>query len=207
MSTSPSASKIANPYDQIAYPGHPYVQTHPDRLATLAYLHGINPASVEHCRVLELGCGDGANLIPMALQLPGSDFLGIDLASLPIRKGRQQMSDLGLANIRLEEADLMDFPFASGPFDYIIAHGLYSWVSPAVQKKIMEIVQTCLAPQGVAYISYNTLPGGHFRMMLREMMQYHVRKLDSPEKQVTQGASLIQLIGKAQIEPNSYGIL
>jgi methyltransferase-like protein len=143
----------------------------------------------------------------MALQLPGSDFLGIDLASLPIRKGRQQISDLGLANIRLEEANLMDFPPERGPFDYIIAHGLYSWVSPAVQKKIMEIVQTCLAAQGVAYISYNTLPGGHFRMMLREMMQYHVRGLDSPEQQVSQASSLIQLLATAQIKPNSYGIL
>src|SRR5512136_715919 len=103
MSTSPSASKIANPYDQIAYPGHPYVQTHPDRLATLALLHGMTPAPIQHCRVLELGCGDGANLIPMALQLPESNFLGIDLASLPIRKGREQISALGLANIRLEE--------------------------------------------------------------------------------------------------------
>jgi methyltransferase-like protein/cyclopropane fatty-acyl-phospholipid synthase-like methyltransferase len=207
MSTVQSGPKIANPYNIIAYPGHPYVQTHPDRLATLAFLHGMKPTPVERCRVLELGCGDGANLIPMALQLLGSDFLGIDLASLPIRKGRQQIFDLGLANIRLEEADLMDFPSASGPFDYIIAHGLYSWVSPAVQKKIMEIVQTCLTPQGVAYISYNTLPGGHFRLMLREMMQYHVRKLTSPEKQVSQGASLIKLIAGAQIEPNAYGAL
>jgi hypothetical protein len=80
-------------------------------------------------------------------------------------------------------------------------------VHPAVQQKILEIVQTCLATQGVAYISYNTLPGGHFRMMLREMMQYHVHKIASPEKQVSQGASLIQLIAKAQIKPNSYGIL
>jgi methyltransferase-like protein/cyclopropane fatty-acyl-phospholipid synthase-like methyltransferase len=167
----------------------------------------MNPAPIEHCRVLELGCGDGANLIPMALQLPGSDFLGIDLASLPIRKGRQQIFDLGLANIRLEEADLMDFPSAGGSFDYILAHGLYSWVPPAVQKKIMEIVQTFLSVQGVAYISYNTLPGGHFRLMLREMMQYHVRKLTSPEKQVSQGASLIKLIAGAQIEPNAYGAL
>ena len=207
MSISKSDPKMVNPYDQIAYPSHPYAQTHPDRLATLAHLYGMTPAPVEHCRVIELGCGDGANLIPMALQLPGSVFLGIDLAASPILKGRQQISDLGLANIRLEEADVMEFSTQSGPFDYIIAHGLYSWVPPAVQQKILEIVQTCLTGQGVAYISYNTMPGGHFRMMLREMMQYHVRELASPEKQVSQGASLIQLIAKAQIEPNSYGIL
>lgn len=82
-----------NCYDRIPYPGYPYVQTHPDRLATLAHLYGMTPASIEHCRVLELGCGDGGNLIPMALQLPGSEFLGIDLAASAIRKGREQISN------------------------------------------------------------------------------------------------------------------
>lgn len=196
-----------NRYDQIPYSGCPYVQTHPDRLATLAHLYGMTPAPVEHCRVLELGCGDGANMIPMALQLPGSQFLGVDLAACPLRKGRQQIAELGLANIQLEEADVMEFPARSGPFDYIIAHGLYSWVPRAVQDKILEIVRTCLASQGVAYISYNTMPGGHLRMMLREMMQYHVRRLESPEQQVSQGGALIRLIANAQIKPNSYGIL
>jgi len=207
MSISKSDPERANRYDQIAYPSCPYVQTHPDRLATLAHLYGMTPAPIAQCRVLELGCGDGANLIPMALQLPGSEFLGIDLAACPIQKGRQQISELGLANIRLEEADVMEFSTRSGPFDYIIAHGLYSWVPQDVQDKILEIVQTCLASQGVAYISYNTMPGGHLRMMLREMMQYHVRGLKSPEQQVSQGSSLVQLIANSQIKPNSYGIL
>ncbi len=196
-----------NRYDQIPYPSCPYVQTHPDRLATLGRLYGMTPASIEHCRVLELGCGDAANLIPMALQLPGSEFFGIDLAACPIRKGRQQISQLGLANIRLAEADLMEFSLPNGPFDYIIAHGLYSWVPRVVQDKILEIVQTCLASQGVAYISYNTMPGGHLRMMLREMMQYHVRGLELPEEQISQGSSLIRLIANSQIKPNSYGTL
>lgn len=196
-----------NPYDRITYPGYPYAQTHPDRLATLAYLYGMTPAPVEHCRVLELGCGDGANLIPMALQLPGSEFLGIDLSPSAIRKGKHQVSQLCLTNIRLEEAELTEYSLPSEPFDYIIAHGLYSWVPQAVQKKILEIVQTCLASQGVAYISYNTMPGGHLRMMLREMMQYHVRGLTSPEEKISQAGALIQLIANSQTKPNSYGVL
>ncbi len=196
-----------NRYDQIAYPGYPYPQTHPDRLATLARLYGMTPAPVEHCRGLELGCGDGANLIPMALQLPGSEFLGIDLAASPIQRGRHQVSQLGLKNIRLKEADIMNFPPRSGPFDYIIAHGLYSWVPPKVQEKILEIVEDGLAPHGVAFVSYNTLPGGYFRLMLRDMMKYHVRNLESPDRQISQGLSLVHLIAEAQLRPNTYGIL
>lgn len=114
---------------------------------------------------------------------------------------------MGLVNIRLEEADVTEFSSRNGPFDYIIAHGLYSWVPQIVQEKILEVVQTCLAPQGVAYISYNTMPGGHLRMMLREMMKYHVRGLESPEQQVSQARSLIHLIANSQTRPNSYAIL
>src|SRR5512145_2790817 len=117
-------------YDAVAYPGHPYPQTHPDHLATLARLHGMTPAPANRCRVLDLGCGDGANLIPMALTLPESRFLGVDLAQAPIRRGQELIAQLGLSNIRLEAMDLMDFSPEDGSFDYIIAHGLYSWVPP-----------------------------------------------------------------------------
>jgi methyltransferase-like protein/cyclopropane fatty-acyl-phospholipid synthase-like methyltransferase len=191
-------------YDKNAYPGFPYAQTHPDRLATLGRLYGMEVASVENCRVLELGCGEGRNLSPMAMQLPGSHFLGIDLAGTAIARGRQLIRELGLTNIRLRHEDLLMFESESGSFDFIIAHGLYSWTPPAVQEKILEIVQTGLAPQGIAYISYNTLPGGHFRLMLREMMQYHTQSLSSSEDKVNQGKSMIQFLANAQVKPNYY---
>jgi len=194
-------------YDQIAYSGYAYPRTHPDRLATVAYLHGMAPAPIEHCRVLELGCGEGANLIPMALQLPESEFCGIDRAASPIEKGCRQIQQLGLANIRLEHGDLMEFLPADASFDYIIAHGLYSWVSPAAQEKILQIVQNSLAPQGVAYISYNALPGWHLSMMLREMMQYYVRDLDSPVQEMERARSLVEFLAGAQIESDAWGTL
>ena len=72
------------PYDEVRYPGRFYPQTSPERLATLGTLFGLNPAPVDHCRVLELGCGDGGNLLPLAELLPRSSFLGIDLARAAI---------------------------------------------------------------------------------------------------------------------------
>src|SRR6266576_185663 len=86
-------------YDDILYPSYTHKQTHPDRLAVISRLFGMNPAPAENCRVLELGCGDGANLIPMAFSLPKSEFVGIDLAVVPIEKGRQLIQTLGLGNI------------------------------------------------------------------------------------------------------------
>ena len=96
---------MQTPYDRVPYPGLPFAQTHPDRLATLAILFGLAPAPVTGCRVLELGCGDGGNLIPMAFEQPGSEFLGIDLARSGIEQGRRAIESLGLPNIRLEQAD------------------------------------------------------------------------------------------------------
>jgi methyltransferase-like protein/SAM-dependent methyltransferase len=195
------------PYDTVAYPGHPYAQTHPDHLATLATLHGMTPAPADRCRVLELGCGDGANLIPMALTLPESFFLGIDLAHAPVQRGQNMAARLGLSNIRLETMNLMDFKPTQEMFDYIIIHGLYSWVPAEVQKKVMAIAARALASQGVLFISYNTFPGGHIRCMIREMMLFHADKFEAPEEKIRQSLMLIQLIADAQNYPNRYGVL
>ena len=72
-----------DPYDILPYPCFPYPQTHPNRLAVMGILHGMSPASVESCRVLEIGCSEGANLIPMAYAIPGSEFVGFDRPARP----------------------------------------------------------------------------------------------------------------------------
>src|SRR5262249_26620757 len=146
-------------YDEVVYPSYVYSQTHPDRLATIATLLGMNPTSVESCRVLELGCGAGGNLIPMAFDLSESGFVGIDLAGSAISQGRELIKALGLKNISLQQADLMDLSSELGKFDYIIAHGLFSWVPEVVRDRILAICRAHLAPEGVAYISYNAYPG------------------------------------------------
>jgi cyclopropane fatty-acyl-phospholipid synthase-like methyltransferase len=194
-------------YDEIAYPPYSYPQTHPDRLATLARLYGLTPPPVDRCLVLELGSGNGSNLIPMALELPDSRFLGIDVASTSISRGRRQISQLHLSNIHIEQMDVLDFPDHLGPFDYIIAHGLYSWVPRAVQEKIFDIIEKSLSPQGVAYVSYNTLPGGYLRLMLRDMLLYHCERFESPLQKIEQARSFMELVAKSQTNPNRYGSL
>lgn len=197
---------MTDSYDEVLYPGYVLPHTHPDGLATQARLFGLEPAPVERCRVLELACGDGSNLISMAFGLPASQFLGIDRAGRPIAKGQALLEALGLTNIALRQLDLLDLPGDFPQFDYIIAHGLYAWASAEVQEKLLAILETHLAPQGVAYVSYNTYPGGHLRTMLREMMLFHIRDLDEPKARVSQAMALLNLLAEAQPKPDAYGL-
>ena len=160
-------------YDQLPYPGLSHARTHPDRMATLARLLGMQPAPIDGCRILELGCGVGGNLIPMAYGLPGSQFIGIDLSGKQIEVGCQNINAMGLTNISLKQMDILDIGPEFGRFDYIIAHGVYSWVPPAVQDKILAVCKANLAPQGVAFVSYNTYPGWHMIELARGIMRYY----------------------------------
>src|SRR5574340_123541 len=172
-------------YDLIHYPTEIKAASHPDRLATVATLFGLSPAPLEHCRVLEIGCGDAGNLIPMAFGLPDSRFIGIDRAETAVATGRALAAELGLSNLDLSVMDLMDFQ--GGEFDYIIVHGVYSWVPEPVRDRILAICASSLAPQGLAYISYNVLPGWYWSMAMREMLQFHTGGIDDP-REVMQSA-------------------
>jgi methyltransferase-like protein/protein-L-isoaspartate O-methyltransferase len=199
--------KAATAYDEVFYAGHPYDYTHPDRLASLATLHGMNPAPVSHCRVLELGCGVGDNLIPMAFQLPDSTFVGVDLSRRSIDKGLKTIVALELTNIQLLHFDIMDITSDFGEFDYIIAHGVYSWVPHFVRKKMLWVFKNNLAPHGVAYVSYNAHPGSHLRDLARSMMLYHVRSIDAPEEKVRQARALMEFLAAATPGNNLYGCI
>jgi methyltransferase-like protein len=181
-------------YDKVRYFSRPFAQTHPDRLATMAAWFGMRPAPVEHCRLLELGCGNGANVIPMALGLPESSFVGVDLAPTPIAEGQAIITELGLTNVGLHALDLRALPGDLGQFDFIVAHGLYSWVAPDVQEHILAVCAERLAPQGVAYVSYNAYPGCHIREMVRDMMLFHIRGVDDPEERLSQALDFVQML-------------
>jgi SAM-dependent methyltransferase len=179
-----------NAYDEIPYPGRQHPQTHPDRMAAVATLAGMAPAPVARCRVLEVGCGDGANLIPMAHGLPGSEFVGIDLADRPVERGREAARTLGLTNLTLATLDLVDFSPEAGPFDYIIAHGVYSWIPAAARDRLLALVASHLAPRGVAYVSYNTYPGCHVRRTVWEMLRRHTDHLADRQARIDQAKEL-----------------
>ncbi|EAQ81984.1 methyltransferase regulatory domain-containing protein [Blastopirellula marina] len=198
------ASKYS--YDIVPYPSHPFRQTHPERLHAISRMFGMSPAEITQCRVLEIGCAGGGNIIPMAETLPESQFVGIDLSQRQIESALSSVEKLGLTNIELKHLDVMDVDQSLGKFDYIICHGVFSWVPPDAQDKILAVCRDHLNPQGVALVSYNTLPGWRLRGAIRDMMSYHVRNLSDPTKKIQQARALLEFLASSvSAETGAYG--
>jgi methyltransferase-like protein/protein-L-isoaspartate O-methyltransferase len=193
---------VTNPYDEIPYPALSYTPTHPDRLAIMARLMGLPPAPVEHCRVLELGCAVGGNLVPMAYALPGSRFVGIDNSARQVTEAQKTAAALGLENVAFRHLDILDVGRGPGKedlgeFDYIIAHGIYSWVPAAVRSRILQICRENLARNGVAYVSYNTYPGWHMVRIVRDMLLYHTRHITDPLARASEARAVLNFFAQA----------
>jgi SAM-dependent methyltransferase len=194
-------------YDRIHYPLLTHSYTHPDRLAVVGRLMGLMPADAASCSVLELGCGSGVNIIAMAELLPGSRFVGIDYSQGQIEAGKAIASRVGVTNVELQAADVLDLPDAFGRFDYIIAHGFYSWVPNPVRQKAMRLIKHSLAPRGIAFVSFNAYPGWHQFGALREMMLYRTRDIADPAEKVLAARAFVAMVAETQSDDDPFGLL
>ena len=190
-------------YDEVPYPALTFSQTHPDTLATMACFHGIDAADPANCRVLEVGCGSGANLLAMAYTLPNSSFEGVDLSAVHIAEAQASAKELGLSNAAFRQLDITDLDINElGKFDFIIAHGVYSWVPGFVRTAILKLYSTCLAENGVGFISYNTYPGCHIRELVWNPMRFHTEGIASWKEKVESGKMFIGAMANST-DPNS----
>jgi len=146
-------------YDELPYDSLPLPETQPDFLAAVARLHGFDAPDPRTARILELGCAQGGNLIPLAWRWPGSDCVGVELSRVQAEAGAAFVSRLGLPNVRILHGDLAALPADLGEFDFIIAHGVFSWVPPAVQQALLDLCRRHLSANGLAYISFNVAAG------------------------------------------------
>jgi methyltransferase-like protein/SAM-dependent methyltransferase len=172
-----TATPVSSSYDEVLYNGRSYIGSHPNTMSTVARLFGLTPAPLRGCRVLEIGCASGENLIPMAEQLPEAEFVGIDLSARQIERGDEYIRQIGLHNIRLDQMNILDVGPSLGQFDYILAHGIYSWVPLPVRDRLFALCRERLTSNGLAYVSYNVFPGWHLLQSMRHMMLYRTRKL------------------------------
>jgi SAM-dependent methyltransferase len=184
---------LRDSYDEVRYPSLPRKQSHPAFISALARIAGVVLPPVEGWRVLEIGCGDGSNILPLAFDYPEGKFVGLDRALNPVETGRALASRLQLANIELYAADLLEWE-PDGEFDYIIAHGIYSWVPKEIRERILKICSVALKPLGVAFISYNALPGCYFRRYAGDFLRFHVRRLADPAERIEKARSLARMI-------------
>lgn len=143
----------------------------------------------------------------MALSLPGSEFVGLDSSAHAVSLARGRAAALGLRNVHFEQTDIAEVSIPPGSFDYVVAHGIYSWVDAHLRDRLVALCATGLRSRGVAYVSYNALPGGHVREALREMMRFHVREVTEPDERVSQARALLELLGAGWSDADAFGSL
>jgi len=200
MSTQAAAKTTGTSlsYDEVPYESFAYPQTHPSHVSTIATLFGLTPPDFKTARVLELGCAGGGNLFPLALLYPKASFIGIDLSAEQIAQANKHKQALNLGNVEFLQQDILAFApkDKKKKFDYIICHGIFSWVPEVVREKIFTLCNEWLSPNGLAIISYNALPGWNAVRSLREMMLYHTNRFSKPEEKIKQARSLLDFLAE-----------
>lgn len=202
----PDVSNIKNSYDDLMYESSAFPQTAINNLEARARMMGLHPAPAANAKVLELGCSMGGNIITQALYYPDAEFVGIDLSGRQVAQGNAIIEKMGLKNVRLEEKDILTVDESFGKFDYIIVHGIWSWVPDAVKDKIFSICRNNLTEHGIAYISYNVYPGWKRQEQLREIMYFAGRDvLEEPlEARTRKGLDALKAL--AEILENDKGL-
>jgi methyltransferase-like protein/2-polyprenyl-3-methyl-5-hydroxy-6-metoxy-1,4-benzoquinol methylase len=182
-------------YDATPYTSNSFPQSAPGQLAAIAHLFGLATPKVATSRVLEIGGAAGGNVIPFAVAHPEAHVVGVDLSPVQIQRGRARIEALGIENVDLLVGDIarMDLT-ALGQFDFIIAHGVYSWVPPEVQEALLSAIRTLLAPDGVAYVSYNVYPGWKSKEVLRDAMLLASGASGTPDEKARDARGMIDFL-------------
>jgi SAM-dependent methyltransferase len=192
-----SRAAIQRAYAEVPFLTSAWLPAAPERLAVKAHLHGLEPADPRRARVLEIGCGNGGNLLPLGVAYPDAELVGVDLAPGHIADAERAREQLELANVRLLAMSFEDLPASLGAFDYIVAHGIFSWIPEALQMRLLDVCHRHLAPQGVLFVSYNTFPGWHLKRAVRDMLLLHTRALPDLGERAAAARELLRALAGA----------
>lgn len=180
----------ATPYNSVSFP-----PSAPGNLAAVAHLFGLTTPEVSTARVLEVGCASGGNIIPFAAAHPRARVVGLDLSQVQVDLGRARAQALGLDNLEFVAGDVAGMDLTTlGQFDFVIAHGVYSWVPPDVQEALLAAFRTVLVPDGVAYMSYNVYPGWKSKEVLRDAMQLASGGSTAPADKVREARAMVDFL-------------
>jgi SAM-dependent methyltransferase len=192
-------------YDATPYASAPLVRQQPARMAAAALWCGVTAPPAATARVLEIGCASGGHIIPLAAAWPKAQFVGVDLSPAQIEAGRARVARLGLANIALRALSLDEIGPGDGAFDFIICHGVFSWIAEPLREALLRVVAERLAPEGVASISFNVLPGWRLFQIARDSMILHVRLQSDPADRSRHARELFGLLSAESSDRMSYG--
>lgn len=195
--------EITEAYDKRVYTSNAFPYSSPGHLRAAAHLWGLESVPLENARVLELGCAGGGNLLSFAVSYPQAHVVGVDLSSVQVEQGQQVVQALGLKNLHLHAMSLTDITSDFGQFDYIIAHGVFSWVPPEVRLAMMRILHENLSPNGIGYISYNTYPGWKAGDIVRDAMLLHSHSAQTDDDKLAAAKAMLNLLSDGIAASNS----
>lgn len=200
-----SLARTRQSYDDTPYVSVPLQHAHPGRLAAAARWHGLAAPDVATARVLEIGCASGGHILPLAAALPDARFLGVDLSPVQIAAGEARRQRLGLANVELRAGSFEELDQSDGEFDYIICHGVYSWIPEPLREALLRSIRDRLSPQGVAMVSFNVLPGWRLFQIARDAMLMHARLVGDPSQRLAGVGELFERLAHESRNTHSYG--
>lgn len=189
-------------YESVPYRGHPITATAPARMTLASLAHGGPRPSLEAPRVLEIGCGDGANLLPLAYFHPRWQLVGVDSSARAIATAREGARALGIDNIVFHESDLASFE-PEGEHEFVIAHGVYSWIDADRRAALRRLARRALTSSGLAYVSFNAMPGWGVRGRIRDAL---LRTAERPTLDAAR-ARVEDLVGLVPEERNDWTML
>lgn len=180
-------------------PGY-YPAMDPAQMRYVASLNGVKPPAGNSFSYLELGCGFGGTILPLAAANPACQFVGVDFMSVHAEHISQERDAGGLSNLEVICADFADLPTTIGCFDYITLHGVFSWISPALRKCVLEVIQKHLKPGGIVEVTYNCLPGWASLLPVRSLFrQFAARQEGDSIQRVEFALREIEALHKADI--------
>ncbi len=195
-------------YDDLPYDNKPDLRTHISAIAGVAKVFELKTVAVSEARVLEIGCAWGANLIPMAESFPKSEFVGVDLSKKQVEMAEATLKNMPkkLKNIKIKNKSFTDLTAKKdGKFDYIIAHGIYSWISKEKQDALIKKCAELLSDKGVIHISYNTLPGWNMVKTVRDLLKFHTKDTETFKGKGEDIGRILEFVSQNTSGDSSYG--
>ena len=189
-------------YADLGYLSQPFPYASAPFLESYARLLGLSPAPASTARILEIGSSYGGNLISQALFYPKATFTGIEIAPTQVSVGKTYIDQLGITNLNLLEGDVNESHDHLGTYDYIIAHGFYSWVDEETKDNFLRLCKEHLAENGILYMSYNTYPGWHKMDSVRALLEFANKDIDTlnHREKVRHGKTVASKLGALMLE-------
>ena len=189
-------------YADLGYLSQPFPYASAPFLESYARLLGLSPAPASTARILEIGSSYGGNLISQALFYPKATFTGIEIAPTQVSVGKTYIDQLSITNLDLLEGDVNESHHHLGTYDYIIAHGFYSWVDEETKDNFLRLCKEHLAENGILYMSYNTYPGWHKMDSVRALLEFANKDIDTlnHREKVRHGKTVASKLGALMLE-------